>query len=276
MGWLGAPNSATAGASLISPGKAVILEPGARLKLRLRDQSRVEGRYLGRALLDSALYATRFAEHMLASSFAPLALGETLQITLRDGRDRTAAFAGYGDRSLFMSGSPGTEPVRVPIESIDGIRHANDREVDLKVLSRELKRDALPSAEALVIEDLKALGDPNERWSKAERIPVSEIEWASLAIGDDKKGSSLAGGIILGALAGAVIAILVIAYAIDSAFDDCGSAVGSMALPPLSGLTLTTRPFDLDRGCYEGEPLAECGLWPERVDIGPSTAAAVP
>ena len=93
---VGAPESASAEPRMISAGRAMLLEPGRPLKLRLRDGSVLEGRFLRRTLLDSAFYAPRFAAKARTSAYVPFAMGETLHVSLRDGREWTAPFAGMG------------------------------------------------------------------------------------------------------------------------------------------------------------------------------------
>src|SRR5262245_45167029 len=80
--WAGAPTLASAEQQVIPAGQALVLTPGTLLKLWLRDASVVEGRFLGRALLDSSLYASRFAAYARTSDFVPFALGETLRVSL--------------------------------------------------------------------------------------------------------------------------------------------------------------------------------------------------
>ena len=109
---VGAPERASAASQEIPAGKAMLLEPKTPLKLHLRDGSVVEGRFLGRTLLDSALYAPRFAAHARTSSYVPFALSETLRVSLRDGREWTAPFAGYAELTLLLRGPDG--PLRVP------------------------------------------------------------------------------------------------------------------------------------------------------------------
>src|SRR5436309_1989619 len=62
--WAGAPERASAEPRVIPAGKAMLLEPGTLLKLRLRDGSALEGRFLGRTLLEPALYVPRFLAYV--------------------------------------------------------------------------------------------------------------------------------------------------------------------------------------------------------------------
>src|SRR5262245_17224290 len=93
--WAGAPEHAAAGPRYIHAGEAMTLDPGTPLKVRLRDATTVEGRFLGRTVLDSAVYVSRFDSYARASSFVPLTLGETLYVSLRDGREVRAPLLGY-------------------------------------------------------------------------------------------------------------------------------------------------------------------------------------
>lgn len=66
--WLGAPGHAIAESRVVPAGLALFLEPGTHIKLHLHDGSDVEGRFLGRALLDSTEYAVRFAAYERTAS----------------------------------------------------------------------------------------------------------------------------------------------------------------------------------------------------------------
>lgn len=272
LGW-GAPPTARAGASLVAPGEAAVLDPGAKLKLRLRDGSSIEGRFLGRALLDSAHYAMRFAAHTDSDDYVPFVLGETLRVSLRDGRERTAAFAGYGERSLLVSGREGLGDMRVPVEFIRAIRHADGRPEALRTLSRALRKGSLPSAEALVIEDLRAFGSPEERWANALRVPVSDIRESSLGLED---GRSVPVTLVLGVLTLTLVVLIILAMRSPPPSNDCGVVVPTGFAQGAQGYHLTTRAFDLERGCFEGDALAEGGPWPEPAASRPASALVTP
>src|SRR5438132_2023194 len=122
---VGAPERASAETQVIPAGMAMLLQPKTILRLRLRDGSVLEGRFLARTLLDSTLYASRFAARGRSSSFVPFALGETLHVSLRDGREWTAPFAGYAELTMLLRSPDGPEYLRVPFESAREISGAN-------------------------------------------------------------------------------------------------------------------------------------------------------
>src|SRR5216117_1850441 len=72
--WIGAPERAAADSRVIPAGGALLLEPWTIVKLRLRDGRVLKGPFLGRTLLDSALYVQRFTAKTRSSPFAPFAL----------------------------------------------------------------------------------------------------------------------------------------------------------------------------------------------------------
>lgn len=266
----GVPTRASAVQNLVAPRSMATLDPGVRVKLRMRNGTVIQGRYMGRDLLEPEIYAERFAEHAASATYAPLQLGETLHVSLQDGRQRSGPFAGYGDRSLIMSGPDDTGPIRVPVESILSLHRSSDERVDLRGLGRALRANSLPSAEALVIEATDALGSHDERWQRAARIGVSDIQSAGVAGTGSNDGSPLVGGIILGVVAGVLLAFVMLGLALNEASRNCGSH--AVVVP--AGLTPTTRPFDLDRGTYQGDPLATCGPWREAAQPAPAVAVA--
>ncbi len=254
---LGAPAPAAAYPRLIPAGEALVLEPGTTLTLRLRDGSRVKGRFLGRALLDSAAYASRFAAHANGTGFVPFTLGETLSVALLDGREWTAPFAGYGERALLLQRPESPEPTRVPFEFARNVARANGESVELRELARAFRSGRLPSAEAIVLEALTPVGTEAERWAAALRVPSQDVSEATVEV---KEGISAGGIVVLSALT-AVVLIAVIA---SSYHGPSTSGCESMDVPPMWLLSarLTTRPFDTERGCFAGDPPALPGTWP--------------
>jgi len=268
--WIGAPGRAAAWPRVIAAGEALVLEPCTPLELRLRDGSVVRGRFLGRALLEDSLYARRFAARSRTSSYAPFALGETLRVSLRDGREWTLPFAGYGELVLLLHRPDGAGPLRVPFEFLSEIRGSNGERVEPRTLARAFRAGRLPSAEAIVIEDMLPLGSDADRWSAALRVAVEDVHATIVTL---PSGDSVAGAVALGAVVGVVLFIVFLASAARSSSHGC---TGPQSLPPiLSSLPLTTRPFDLDRGCYVGEELI-VESWPTPDSDAPARALAGP
>lgn len=248
--WVGAPGSASAYPRVIPAGQAMVLAPGTLVELRLEGGRIVDGRFLGRALLEDSLYAERFVARSIASSFAPLVLGESLFVTLLDGREWRLPFAGYGELSLLLEHPDAPEPLRVPFEFTAGILRSNGERVEPKDLSRAFRAGKLPSAEALVIEDLLPVGWQADRWAAALRVPMEDVQ---AAIVKTESGGSVAGAVVLGALLGVVVFIALIAIAANSSRSSGGCSYDG----DVPGTwTLTTAPFDLERRCYVGEALA--------------------
>ena len=272
LSWVGAPERAAAESRMISAGEAVLLAPGTALKLRLRDGSVVEGRFQERTLLDSALYAQRFAAAARASGYMPLVLGETLGVALDDGRRWTGPFAGYAQLTLLLRGSDGRSFLRVPLESASEIRRANGERVESGALALAFHARRVPSAEALALEGLPTGGSIVD-WTGHFQVPVEDIESATVEL---SSGSSLAGGIILGVIVGVVLFFVLLGASLRStSTSGCESA--SFDIPNFlsrSGVQPTTRPFDRDRACYEGDRLAVGEWWPVPGDGGPATAMA--
>ena len=273
---LGAPERAMAEPRVIPAGRAIQLQIGTSMELRLRDGGVRWGRFLGRALLDSAVYASRFESHARSSSYVPLALGETLHVSLRDGRAMTAPFAGYAELTLLLRSPDGSERLRVPFESAKEIRRSNGDLVPVRDLTRAFRADSLPSAEALALgERLPATHEP--KWAGALLVAVQDIATAVVELPSSPASSGVSPGAVVGivllsVLIAVVIVFWVIGSAIDSSRSGCSSSSGSVPRW-LSRGPRTTRPFDRDRGCFVGDPLAVADPWPG-ASQSPATAMA--
>ena len=274
--WVGAPGPASAESRVIPAGKAILLELGTPLKLILRDGSALEGRFLGRTLLDSALYAPRFAARAPSS---PFALGETLHVSLHDGRELTAPFSGYGELALLLRSPDGPQPLRVPFESASAIRRANGDSVEASALARAFRANTLPSAEALVLEQRLPMV-PADRWVAGLRVAMEDIEWAIAELpsrtAQRSSGMSVAGIVVLSVVVSVVVVFVVLGMAVKSAERSCQRAWPYSKAQALPGVHLTTRPFDRSRGCYLDDPLAVADPWPGLTEGGPATAMADP
>jgi hypothetical protein len=266
--WAGAPATASAESQVIPAGQALVLAPGTMLRLTLADGSVVGGRFLGRTLLDSTLYAPRFASYARTSDFVPFALGETLSVSLRDGREWRAPFAGYGEMTVLLENPDGKGVWRVPFEFAKEFRGARGAWVQPKALARAFHNSSLPSAEALAIGDRGATPGTPEAWEAALRVAVQDIKSATIDLPSGAPGTPSGGG---GSVAGAVVVGAVVAvvlfYVILGANARSTSSTNceSMALPNTMGGTsvrLTTQPFDRSRSCYADDPVAVAEVWP--------------
>jgi hypothetical protein len=271
---IGAPERASAESQLIPAGKAMLLEPGMSLKLRLRDGRVLEGRLLGRVLLDSAVYAQRFATYSRSSSYVPFTLGETLYVSLRDGREWSALFVGYAELTLLLQSPERSQYLRVPFEFASEIRRAQGDRVEPNELARAFHADLLPSAEALALGTGYHPGHTGDPWAGAIQVPVQDIEAAILQIpkGPEPKegsGAEVAGIVLLSAIVSVVLFYMLLGAAFSSS--DCRSRSAPYAQPGLVGAHLTTRPFDRYRGCYVGDALAAADPWPGPTGGGPAT-----
>jgi hypothetical protein len=283
----GAPQRAAAESQTIAAGHAVLLDPGTVVKLKMRDGSKLEGRFLGRTLLDSSLYIPRFDKYVRSSSYVPFARGETLHVALRDGREWTAPFAGYAELALLLAipeGLEGAETstfLRVPFEFAREIHRANGAAIDPADLAGAFAKRELPSAEALVLGERGVVGSAAEEWASALRVPVEDIKsvTAQLSSGGTAdtrpQADHIAGAIILGVLVGVVL-IAIVAAGSASGSSGCTSSNGPWLMaevPP--GVHLTRRAFDRTRGCYVGDALVVATPWPGTSEV-PATALADP
>lgn len=230
---------------------AMVLKPGTRLQLHMRDGRVLDGEYVGRSLLDSTVYAERFATRARTSAYVPFQLGETLHVSLRDGRDWRAPFAGYAELTMLLRNPDGGDPLRVPFEFATAIVRTNGDRVEPGTLAEAFRAGLLPSAEALELKHQSSMRDTY--WSGALRVPVEDIELASPQTG--RKGAStrtVVGVVIVSAVAAAALVILFIGHSFRQSTRSCGKSYGA---PGLNGGQLTTRAFDRNRGCFVGDDL---------------------
>ena len=281
LNWVGAPDRASAESRMISAGEAVQLAPGTPLKLRLRDGSVAEGRFQQRTLLDSAVYARRFAAAARASGYLPLVLGETLSVALRDCRRFTGPFAGYAQLTLLLRGADGSSYLRVPFESASEIRRANGERVEPGALALAFRAGRVPSAEALALETFPATEGIVDQAGRVQ-VPAEDIVSATVELPSGNgsvqrdNGSSVVGGIVLGIVVGVVLFYILLGASLRStSTSGCqSSAIDVSGFMTRAGVRPTTRPFDRDRACYEGDALAVADWWPVPIDAGPPTAFA--
>lgn len=267
---VGAPDPSSADSRVIPAGQALLLEVGTPLRLRLRDGALIHGRFLGRALLDSAVYVPRFTARGQRAPDVPLTLGETLRVVLLDGREWALSFAGYAELSLLLRNPEGPQPLRVPFEFVSEMHRASGERVEPRVLARAFRAGQLPSAEAIALEQLLPVGSETDRWAAAIRVPVEDIESATATL--ESKGLSAGGIIVLSVIATIALLAVLAAHSKPKA--------PSCSTPPgwnpggFAEVHLTTRPFDRSRGCYLGDPLAVADAWPgiSENDLAAATA----
>jgi len=210
--------------------------------------------------MGDSLYARRFSARAGASSAALPALGETLHVSLSDGREWTLPFAGYVELALLLRNPDQREPLRVPFELASGIQRANGDWIEPGELARAFKAGDLPSAETLVIETLSPMGSPSDRWDNALRVPVDDIESATL---DLPSGGRVAGYVVLGVVVGVVLIVYLIVHAMAETTRECASVANRQSALVASGAQLTASPFDRERACWVGELLAVADPWLE-------------
>lgn len=244
---LGAPQPARSANDLVSEGEAVLLQPGTPLELQLRSGRKVRGQFLGRSVLDSAEYARRFA----AAPPGPLAMGETLHVTLHDDREWVAPFEGYGELSLLLRATDG-QRIRVPFGFARTIARADGQSIEPRKLTRAFRSGALPSAEVLLLEGLDPVGTEEERRASALQIPAQDIERTIVKT----EGGGLVRAALVLVVVGGVVLIAVLASRPSE--PSCNSAdFGGASL--FGGLTPTDRAFDLERGLFVGDSLVWTG-----------------
>jgi hypothetical protein len=261
----GAPARASAESKSLSAGEAIVLEPGARLRLHLRDGSTVRGVFLGRGLLDSALYAPRFYRN---SQWSPFVLGEVLRVSLRDGRQIHAPFAGYAELTLLLQEPGCAQPLRVPFEFIHTLHRADGDRVEPKDLAKAFRKHWLPSADALVLAGPAA--SVHDTCQTALTIAAEDIDSAimEVQVGANTAGA-VGGGIVMGVLFGLVLLVVLVGASSSHSGSSC-DAVNVPSLLGRAGIHVTTQPFDRERGCWVDEPLLAADPSPATMEGGSS------
>ena len=272
----GAPGSASAEQQVIPAGMALVLEPGTELRLRMCDGGVITGRFVKRTLLDPDVYEKRFAAKVRSSAFAPLELGEMLSVSLCDGREWTAPFAGYAELALLLEHPRGLEPLRVPFEFAGEIYREDGERIEPEDLAQAFRAGLLPSAEALELTTPEHRGRMSAPGGGPFLVAVEDI--ASVTMGSfptesfsTRKDADATGAFLGVVLLGVVMMVVVIAIASQhQSSPGCESA----SVPTLLGTAHpTTRPFDRYRRCYVGDPLAAADPWPGAQTV-PGTALA--
>jgi hypothetical protein len=189
-----------------------------------------------------------------------------LHVSLLDGREWTAPFAGYAELTLLLAGPDSARYVRVPFEFARGIRRANGDPVAPSVLIHAFHAHYLPSAEALVLgESIPGGGSNAEQWAAALRVPVDDIESALAPV----PGTRGANGWVVVAVLGAAV-LLVVLLTRDKPHPQ--PQPGCEAPGLFNDARLSARPFDRARGCFVGDPIAVADPWPGAIAAPPLAA----
>ena len=253
--------------STVPTGQALVLTPGTAISLRLRDGKVVHGRFMGRAIQDSAAYAERFAARDLDHAAGALTLGETLRVVTLDGRESVAPFAGWAEMALLLRGPADAPVLHVPFEFARSIARADGSPVDVAALKKSFRNGDLPSADMLVLGAKDPVGTEEERWASALRVPADDIK--SVSAPSAKSDHAGVTGLLVLAVGVTALALIILAtqqssQSYSSGCENVGAVPFSMTAVPR-----TDRPFDLSRGRFVDDPLTQAEVWSD----APSLAA---
>lgn len=247
-----------ADASVVPAGEALVLAPGTPIELHLRSGRVLRGRFLGRALQDSAAYAERFAASASSAEDGALSLGDSLRVVTLDGRVTTAAFAGWAEMALLLRGPADAPVLHVPFEFADSLMRADGSLVDLELLKHAFRNGDLPSADVLVLGASDPVGTDEERWASALRVPAEDIE--------SVRAPSAAGKGVPGVLVLAVGVTAFVLIIIATRNERRASSPSCEQWDPMTGWSAyrrIERPFDLGRGRFVDDPVARAEAWSE-------------
>lgn len=254
----GAAVGSISDASVVPAGEALVLTPGTPIELHLRGGRVLRGRFLGRALQDSAAYAERFAARASSAGDGTILLGDSLRVVTLDGRVTTAAFAGWAEMAVLLRGPEDAPVLHVPFEFADSLMRADGSLVDLELLKHAFRSGELPSADVLVLGASDPVGTDEERWASALRVPAEDIE--------SVRAPSTSGKGVPGLLVLAVGVTAFVLIIIATRNERRTSSPGCEDWDPMGGWSayrLTERPFDLGRGRFVDDPVARAEAWSE-------------
>lgn len=263
-----APAGAAVGAvtdgGVVPAGEGLVLTTGTPIELRLRDGRVLRGRFLGRALQDSAAYAARFAAAAAPAGGGAFSLGESLRVVTLDGHETVAPFGGWAELALLLRGPASAPTLHVPFEFVRSIERADGSPVDVRQLERAFRDHVLPSADVLVLGAHDPVGTDEERWASALRVPADDI--ASVR-GPSTAGKGVPGLIVF------VVGVTAFVLIIKAMHDDHSSRssgcedVNWGGFGGWSGYSVTERPFDLGRGRFVDDPVARAEVWSDATPV---------
>ena len=268
LGGVIAPAGAAVGSvtdgGVLPARQGLVLTAGTPIELRLRDGRVLRGRFLGRALQDSAAYAARFAAAAAAPGGGALSLGESLRVVTLDGREMVAPFAGWAELALLLRGPAETPVLHVPFEFTRALERADGSPIDVQQLRRAFRDHLLPSADVLVLGASDPVGTDEERWASALRVPADDI--ASVR-GPSNAGKGVPGLVVF---AVGVTALVLIIAATHHEHTTNNPGCENTNLGGIGGWTsysVTERPFDLGRGRFVDDPVTRAEVWSDATPL---------
>lgn len=196
------------------------VERGSPMRVWLRDGNKVEGDYQGIERLDSAVYAERYdAWRAQAPMRGWPALGDSVRLGTVYGGTRVGRFEGFDWGVVRLR--VGAESELTRFEEMRTMSTPVGATFTADTLARLREAGRLPLASQLVL-----YAGPGQRTGGANAIALDRVERVEV-----KQGSQWVAAVIVAALAGTVMAVLVVRSIFQDAFDDCGGTTRASLRP---------------------------------------------
>ncbi len=212
------------------PGLDASVPLGSELRVRLRDGHTVGGEYRGIERQPLEEYAPRYdawrARHPAAGWPA---LGDTVRISTAYGGTRTGAFEGFDWGAIRLRQTGDGEHVR--LEDARMLVTPAGAAFSADTIARLRDAGGLPLCGVLLVDEASSGLTVAHR-----QIPLDEV--ASLEV---KQGDQWVAAVIVGALAGAALVLVLIAFALRDAERNCGGSVSSIRSYPAAAFAPSPR-----------------------------------
>lgn len=158
---------------LLVPDSLPVLQPGAQIKVKLRDSTEMAGTYRGIEPLPADEYAeryTRYRAEVMPRVSLP-ALNDTVLVALVSGEDRRGKFLGFDPGGVVVESTDAT--VTVSLWAVAQLSAANGPTIDGEILPLLVAPGATPFRSALSLELPRRRGTRKQKPS--QRIALDQI-----------------------------------------------------------------------------------------------------
>jgi hypothetical protein len=201
---------------VVVPDSLPVLQPGAQINVKLRDNTEMAGTYRGIEPLPADEYAdryTRYRAEVMHRVSLP-ALHDTVLVALVAGEDRRGRFLGFDPGAVVVESTGAT--VTVSLWAVDRLSAVNGSTIDGENLILLSEQGTTPLRSALSLE----LSPPAGGTPTAERqvISLDRIAFIERKSHTGRRVGMIVGGVIDAA---ALIALMICASSESSGFSAC-------------------------------------------------------
>lgn len=195
---------------VIAPDSLPVLQPGAQIKVKLRDSTEMAGTYRGIEPLPADEYAeryTRYRAEVMPRVSLP-ALNDTVVVALVSGEDRRGRFLGFDPGAVVVESTDAT--VIVSLWAVAQLSAASGSTIDGEILALLSEQSTTPLRSALSLEL------PKRRRTRKQE-PSRRIALDQIATIEVRPTSAR----LTGAAGGAIIDVAVLIALVVCAASDC-------------------------------------------------------